>query len=278
MATEAFKPQPAVVLFASPPPTAPQTSPSTSPLSPPVANRLAASIAAAAAPPVAPRIPDYEDVSLKSLKLRAGMFLQAQRMEKNSPTYEAQFLGAVDAKCLFVVPVGTFSIKTGMKANEHFIVRGFTGTHDFQFQAKVIQAFDFTFREPAYAYAVLSFPETVQARKVRNSIRIKTSLQATATPRSGAAPLQVTIVDLSVDGALLRSDDEVGAVGDLVNVAFSLAGDDDGTGAMSYVEALARICHCQIGKEDAVLSGVLFENIGDRDRLRIREFVVDAVE
>ena len=266
MATEAFKPQPAVALFATPP--------TTSPPAPSVANGLAASIAAAAAPPVAPRLPDYEEVSLKSLKLRAGMFLQAQRIEKNSPTYEAQFLGAIEGKCLFVVPVGTFSIKTGMKANEHFIVRGFTGTHDFQFQAKVIQAFDFTFREPAYAYAVLSFPESVQARRVRNSIRIKTSLQATATPRSGSAPLQVTIVDLSVDGALLHSDDELGAVGDLVNVAFSMGVDEQ----LSYVEALARICHCQIGKEDAVLSGVLFENIGDRDRLRIREFVVQSVE
>ncbi|CAN5152741.1 hypothetical protein BH11PSE14_BH11PSE14_18100 [soil metagenome] len=261
MATEAFKP-----ISAAAPALAASAAPS-------AASGLAASIAAAVAPPVAPRLPDYDQVPLKSLRLRAGMFLQAQRMEKNSPTYEAQYLGAVEGKCLFVVPVGTFSIKTGMKANEHFIVRGFTGTHDFQFQAKVIQAFDFTFREPAYAYAVLSFPDTVQARKVRNSIRIKTSLPATATPRSSATPLQVTIVDLSVDGALLRSDAELGAVGDLVNVAFSM-GDDE---SLSYLEALARICHCQ-GSEDAVSSGVLFENIGDRDRLRIREFVVEAAQ
>ncbi|MEO6104393.1 MAG: PilZ domain-containing protein [Pseudoxanthomonas sp.] len=269
MATEAFKP-----LTIAAPGVAPGVALTAHDLAPTAATALAASIAAATAAPVAPQLPDYEAVPLKSLKLRAGMFLQAQRMEKNSPTYEAQYLGAVEGKCLFVVPVGTFSIKTGMKANEHFIVRGFTGTHDFQFQAKVIQAFDFTFREPAYAYAVLSFPETVQARKVRNSIRIKTSLPATATPRSGATPLQVTIVDLSVDGALLRSDAELGAVGDLVNIAFSIGGDD----ALSYLEALARICHCQIGNEDAVSSGVLFENMGDRDRLRIREFVVDAVE
>jgi hypothetical protein len=275
MAIEAFKSQAPAIGGASAPVAAPVATPV--PTAAP-ASGLAASIAAAAAAPAAPRLPDYDEVPLASLKLRAGMFLQAQRMEQHSPTYEAQFLGAVDDKCLFVVPVGTFSIKTGMKANEHFIIRGFTGTHDFQFQAKVIQAFDFTFREPAYAYAVLSFPETVQARKVRNSVRIKTSLDATATPRSGAAPLQVTIVDLSVDGALLRSDDEVGAVGDLVNIAFSIAGDDGSTGAPSYVEGLARVCHCQIGKEDAVLSGVLFENMGDRDRLRIREFVVDAVE
>jgi hypothetical protein len=203
------------------------------------------------APVVAPDPgPAYAQVPLKSLRLRAGMFLQTQRLEKNSPTYEAQFLGAIDDKCLFVVPVGTFSIKTGMKANETFVVRGFTGQYDFHFVAKVIQAFDFTFREPAYAYAVLSFPEVVKARKVRNSVRIKTSLPATATPRSGAAG------------------------GDLVNVASSIGPDDE----RMYIEALARICHAQPGPEETRLCGVLFENIGDRDRLRIREFVVEAVE
>ena len=59
-------------------------------------------------------MPAFQPVSLRTLKLRPGMFLQSQRMEKNSPTYEAQFLGVIEDKCLMVVPVGTFSIKTGM--------------------------------------------------------------------------------------------------------------------------------------------------------------------
>ena len=32
-----------------------------------------------------PVVPEFSPVSLKTLKLRAGMFLQTQRMEKNSP-------------------------------------------------------------------------------------------------------------------------------------------------------------------------------------------------
>ena len=227
-----------------------------------------------AAPVAAVPGPAWEDLPFKALRLRAGMFLQTQRLEKNSPNYEAQFLGAIEGKCLFVVPVGTFSIKTGMKANETFVVRGFTGQYDFQFTAKVIQAFDFTFREPAYAYAVLSFPDVVAARKVRNSVRIKTSIAASASPRNGGNGVDVRIVDLSVEGALLASSTELGAVGDLVNLAFSIGSDED----LVYVEALARICHAHRGPEDAVMSGVLFETIADRDRLRIREFVLDSVE
>jgi c-di-GMP-binding flagellar brake protein YcgR len=226
------------------------------------------------APVVAPPTsPAHVQVPLKALRLRAGMFLQTQRLEKHSPTYEAQFLGAIDDKCLFVVPVGTLSTKNGMKANETFVIRGFTGQYDFQFTARVIQAFDFTFREPAYAYAVLTFPEVVQARKVRNSVRIKTSIAATAASR-GNPPADARLVDLSVEGALLASRDELGSPGDLVSLAFSIGNDED----LTYVEALARICHAQRGPDDAVLSGVLFETIADRDRLRIREFVLDAVE
>jgi c-di-GMP-binding flagellar brake protein YcgR len=222
-----------------------------------------------------PAVPQFSELSLKSLKLRAGMFLQTQRLEKNSPNYEAQFLGVIDEKCLMVVPVGTFSIKTGMKAGETFIIRGFTGQYDFHFVSKVIQAFDFTFREPAYAYAVLTFPESVQARKVRNSIRIKTSLAATASPHGGSPPVAATIVDLSVEGALLHTPEPLGATGDLVGLAFSM---DDGAD-LAYLDTLARICHGSPSATDGGrLTGLLFENISAKDRLTIKEYVLSNVE
>jgi PilZ domain len=218
-------------------------------------------------------MPEFSQISLRALKLRPGMFLQSQRMEKNSPTYEAQFLGVIEDKCLMVVPVGTFSIKTGMKAGDTFIIRGFTGQYDFYFTSKVIQAFDFTFREPCYAYAVLSWPEMVEARKVRTSLRIRTSLQATLTGVASREVQPVTILDLSADGALIRSDDTAGAIGDLVSLEFSM-GDD---GVLSYVVAVARICHIHVGDEGC-LSGLLFETIAPSDRMLIREFVVSNAD
>lgn len=218
-----------------------------------------------------PAIPEFNELDLRTLKLRAGMFLQTQRMEKNSPNYEAQFLGLIEGKCLMVVPVGTFSIKTGMKAGDNFIIRGFTGQYDFYFTSKVIQAFDFTFREPAYAYAVLSWPERVEARKVRASLRIRTSLPATVTGIASRQSQSVTILDLSADGALVRSGDSAGAIGDMISLEFSMGPD----GALSYVVAVARICHIHVGDEGC-LSGLLFENISPADRMLIREFVVES--
>lgn len=216
-----------------------------------------------------PALPEFSEVSLRTLRLRPGMFLQAQRMQKNSPNYEAQFLGVIEDKCLMVVPIGTFSIKTGMKAGETFIVRGFTGQYDFYFSSRVIQAFDFTFREPAFAYAVLAWPEVVEARKVRNSLRIRTSIPATLSNAVSRQPQPVTVLDLSADGALVRSEDSTGANGDLVSLEFSMGPD----GALSYVVAVARVCHVHIG-DDGYLTGLLFENIAASDRLLIREYVV----
>ena len=222
--------------------------------------------------------PAYEPMPLKALKLRAGLFLQTQRLDNarrvgDSPLYEAAFLGAIEGKALFLVPMGTFSIKAGMKAGDVFVVRGFTGQYDFQFDAKVIQAFDFTFREPAYAYAVLEYPATVQARKVRNSLRIRTQIAATVTPRNEQPPCDATMLDLSVDGALLRMPADPGWVNELAHVAFSIGEDAD----MAYIEALVRICHKRVDDE-GVLVGVLFENLQERDKLRLREFVLDSVE
>src|SRR5688572_16146647 len=102
---------------------------------------------------------EFSPVSLKTLKLRPGMFLQAEAVAENSRNYELQFLGVIEDKCLMVVPVGFASLKFGMQAGEKYVIRGFTGLYDFHFAASVIQAFDFTFRTPAYAYAVLSYPE-----------------------------------------------------------------------------------------------------------------------
>lgn len=220
-----------------------------------------------------PVVPEFSEIDLKTLKLRAGMFLQTQRMEKNSPNYEAQFLGVIEGKCLMVVPVGTLSIKNGMKSGETFIIRGFTGQYDFYFTTKVIQAFDFTFREPSFAYAVLSYPESVEARKVRNSIRIHTSLPATVTGIADRKAQSATLLDLSADGALGRSGEALGAVGDAVSLEFSIGPD----GVLSYVVIVARVCHVHIG-DDGYLTGLLFENISSADRLMIREFVLANAE
>lgn len=120
---------------------------------------------------------------------------------------------------------------------------------------------------------MLSFPESVEARKVRNSMRIRTSLSASVIGVASEATRAVTMLDLSADGALVRSDESLGAIGDVVSLEFSMGPDEQ----LSYVVAVARVCHVHIGDE-GYLTGVLFENISSADRLMIRDFVVAGLE
>ena len=222
-----------------------------------------------------PVVPAYSQVSLKSLKLRPGMFLQAEAVGENSRNYETQFLGVIEGKCLMIVPVGLFSLKFGMQAGETYVIRGFNGQHDFHFTATVIQAFDFTFRVPAYAYAVLSYPEVVEARKVRNAMRIRTSLPGMAKPHGSDTRQPVTLIDLSVDGALVRSPVVLGAIGDLVRLDFSLGSDIH----VPHLATLARICHTnEHAGDEGFLTGFLFENISAAARVTLKDFVLSNLE
>ena len=216
---------------------------------------------------------EFTQVSLRSLKLRAGMFIQAEGGGDNRK-YEMHYLGMIEGKCLMIVPVGDFSMLFGMKAGEKYQIRGFNGQYDYRFDATVIQAFDFTFKVPKYAYAVLTYPEIVEARKVRNSQRIKTALPAIATPHGADTPLEVTVLDLSVEGALIRSQTRLGSNGDLVRLDFSTASETP-----VHLLTLARICHApELRGEEGYLAGVLFENISPNARVTLKEFVLSHLE
>ena len=218
--------------------------------------------------------PEYSQVSLRNLKLRPGMFVQADGVGEESRNYETQYLGVIEGKCLMVVPVGLLGLKFGMTAGETYLMHGFTGQYDFRFTSTVIQAFDFTFRSPAYAYAVLSFPEAIEARKVRNSMRIRTSLQASATPHGAFAPNSVTLIDLSVDGGLVSSPSTLGATGDLVRLDFSIGNENP-----VRLLTLARVCHSHEGASgEGFLTGVLFENMSAAARVTLKDFVLSNLD
>ena len=222
-----------------------------------------------------PMTPEYLELSLRSLRLRPGIDLQAKGIGKGALNYQTQFLGVIEGKCLMIVPVGLASLKFGMQSGEKYEIYGFTGQHDFHFTSTVLNAFDYTFKSPAYAYAVLTYPETVTARKVRKAIRIQTDLPALAKPHGSTEPVPVTVVDVSVDGALVHSASPLGAVGDLVRLDISV----DPQSVSPPLLTLARICH---NKVDAAtgqfLVGLLFESLSTGNRMALKDFVLSNLD
>lgn len=207
------------------------------------------------------------DLGLKNLRLRPGMALQVQRVGPGE-SREAQFLAAIDGKGVMVGPHGSGGA-TGMKTGEDYLVRGFTGQYDFSFAGRVIQ----TFEEP-FTYALLTYPPIVQARLVRRAMRMKTSVPALATP-AGAPAATVTMIDVSVAGAMVKSPVQLGAVGAGLTLAFALEVDQ----TLTNIALPATICHsnrCDSGEGYNI--GLAFKAVSAGDKLVLHYLVQAGTE
>jgi hypothetical protein len=217
--------------------------------------------------------PNGEHIDFKALKLRPGMIVQAQSTGKGAERYDAQYLGIIEGKGIMVVPEGVLSLKHGMKAGENFIIRGFNGQYDFTFASNVIRIFDYSYRDPPLAYALLSYPETIEAKQVRGAVRVRATLPVTVWSNRGTNPVVASFVDLSVAGALIKSPVALGAMGELVNLTFAIDFEDE---KLDLVIP-ATICRSvKANSEDAFLTGMLFKNVARNDKLALHYFVLSS--
>lgn len=204
---------------------------------------------------------------LKALALRSGMALQTRRLVEGTSKKEAQYFGAIEGKGVMVGPHSSDATQTGLEAGEVCVVRGFTGQYEFSFISKVLQTF-----EKPFAYALLAYPAQVDAKKVRQSLRTKVSWPtsarpltqgANATPHEAAAQL-VDLVDLSTDGAMVRTDQALGAVGQHVQLVMDLNVESQAV----QLELRGRICHHNRAPDETdYFVGLAFETTSQNDRL-----------
>jgi hypothetical protein len=211
--------------------------------------------------------PSNTDVSrmpLKALGLRTGMALQTRRLVEGASKKESQFFGAIEGKGVMVGPMGPDGVSTELDDGEICVVRGFTGQYEFSFLSKVLQ----TFQKP-FAYALLAYPAQVDARKVRQSMRTKTSWPATVRLASKDGPpegeaLPATLVDISMHGAMVKADSGLSVVGETVHLTLNVTFDD----ALVELNLNATICHNNRSLVDvAYYIGLVFRNLTQHDKL-----------
>ncbi|MDI1257792.1 PilZ domain-containing protein [Aquabacterium sp.] len=211
------------------------------------------------------------EVGLRSLKLRPGVALQTQGVAPGSPKKEAQFLAAIEGKGVMVGPHAASSGKASpLKAGEEYTVQGFTGQHDFSFKAQVIQIF-----EVPFVYALLVYPKVVQARLVRRSLRMKTSLPAKLSLAGGSGAINATLIDVSPFGAMVHAPSPVGVIGDVVNLAVGV----NFEGELVGLEIPAKLCHSHKAEAgDGVHVGMSFKTVSQRDRLILHYLAQSSTE
>ncbi|MFN7863884.1 MAG: PilZ domain-containing protein [Curvibacter sp.] len=195
--------------------------------------------------------------TLKALGLRPGIALQVRRLVEGASKKEAQLFGAIENRGVMVGPQGSEGEDPGLTAGDVCIVRGFTGQHEFSFVSKVQE----TYTQP-FVYALLAYPNQVDARLVRQSLRTKTSwpiMTLAAEQRQDGH-----LVDLSVQGAMVHTRLSVAAVGKTLTLA--ILGMVDGE--PSPITLKATVCHSHASQDGSGhLTGVSFHGLTQHDKL-----------
>lgn len=217
---------------------------------------------------------DDVQVGFKTLRLRPGILLHAEPVAGASATFDAQFLGVINGKGIMVAPLDPFTLKDGLHSGERIVIRGFSGQYDFYFESHVLQFFDYRLRNPPLASALISCPETVEAKLVRSAMRVRACLPA-AVSIGQIHPVAVTLKDVSVTGALIESPVALGVLGDKLELAVSIDFEDEKQDLLIP----AVICRCATGDaQEGFQIGLLFENISQKDKLLLYYFVLSSTD
>lgn len=197
---------------------------------------------------------------LKQLGLRAGMALQTRRLVEGTSKKESQYIGAIESKGVMVGPIGADAEQTGLTEGEVCVVRGFTGQYEFSFLSKVLQTF-----EKPFVYALLAYPALVDARLVRQSMRVKMTWPTRVTV-PGQIPVDASLVDLSAAGAMVTTAQALAGVGELLTLELVLKVDDSPVA----LALQAKVCHSnRLATDDTVCTGLAFVGATAQDKMAL---------
>lgn len=209
-------------------------------------------------------------IPLRQLRLRPKTLLQTWRIGDAGIAQEWQFCAAIEGKGLMLAPLP--GQKMAPVANgARYGVQGFTGQYDFQFETQAVGTFDAPF-----VYALLAWPEAVQARLVRQALRVRTLLPAQLSPVTMKGETQAaSVLDLSASGALVETLHPMGDVGDTLRISFVV----DADGEKTQITTEAVICHRR-AKESPSRErlGLSFRALPKTERLVLSIYLKDIAD
>jgi hypothetical protein len=163
------------------------------------------------------------------------------------------------------------AMRRALRVDAGLRVRGFDGCQDFSFATRVLQLFDYGDRDPPLAYALLAYPDSVEARQVRRARRVRVSLPATARLEDGRI-VAGYVRDLSLAGALFESDEGFATAGEEVHLHLAI----EFEGEPLELVLPAVVTRAQVSSQDTVLSGLEFDDMPRPDKLGLHYLVSRA--
>jgi hypothetical protein len=207
-----------------------------------------------------------ELIPWRDLRLRPGMAVQVVR--PGAPALACTFCAALPGKGLMITLADGGALARKLSVGADLAVSGFTGQHDFRFATRVLQFF-----EQPFPYALFAWPERVEGRAVRSALRVKAGLPAMALPRGSTSAITTTLGDLSTAGALVESPVALGAVGETVDLMFSI----EFEGRKTPLALASTICHAtEAAGQHRV--GVAFGQVSRNDKLLLNYYTLSQAD
>lgn len=150
------------------------------------------------------QVPDGQDmdtVSFDQLHLQVGQVLRLtpQDPDLSGAHYAVRFIGALPGKGLITTLPLVGNKCLWMPTGSTYVLRVLSGTHVYAFSSQVIRA-----RANPYPHVHFQFPPSVQARKVRNALRVSMNLEIQVNGNDGKV-VPATLVDLGMNGARIET-------------------------------------------------------------------------
>lgn len=214
--------------------------------------------------------PVEESLSFEAVKLMPGDALQMQPLlEGQVERYTVRVIGIMRPKSVLVTAPVVDGKLIFVRDGQTYLVRAFSGLNVCAFKAKVLKA-----QLQPFPYLHLSYPDSVQAMRIRKNMRAPANIivavhEGEEARQTGAG----RIVDLSVGGARLQSPGVIGVKDQTLWLSFKVnLGDME-----EYVKTPAVIRSIGVEEDEQGKAmntyGVQFGDLNQSQRLIIMNLV-----
>lgn len=163
--------------------------------------------------------PQEETLSFEAIKLMPGDALQLQPMlEGQTERFTVHVIGVMKPKSVLVTAPIVDGKMIFVRDGQTYLVRAFSGLNVCAFKARVLKS-----QLQPFPYLHLSYPDSVQAMRIRKAMRAPASIiVAVQQTEEGGQIGAAKIIDISVGGARMLSPTLIGRKGDALWLSFKV--------------------------------------------------------
>lgn len=208
------------------------------------------------------------------MHLQVGDRLQIVLHRVHDEIHYATVVGWMPGRFLLVTVPTESGITVPMREGEALTVRAFSGAGVYSFDSVL----DMIQLSPHF-YMHLRFPKSINAIPLRDAPRIRVNLPAQVKTGPAAEPMLAIVSDLSISGASLTADRELGAPGDSITVTFTFSVKPTNQEIRLELHGVIRTVHGpgESGAANWHATGVHFDNASPNDLVMLQHFLYDAM-